>query len=214
LWRGARPSRPPGSIRLRTPVTGWARGRLAWPVGETCARGAGGRADAPHPLGSTIALHGLTPHPHDLHCTWHEHTLVRLGAPRGPRVDAPSTSTRLPCWSPPYTSHPTQLLCTSLLDHLVRLEQERRGEGEAERLGRLEVDDQVEFQGLLHGQVPRLGAVQNLVHIGGRAAVQVPQAWPIGQEPTRFHKLPPEGRRWPLVRGGELQDAALMLRRE
>jgi hypothetical protein len=35
-------------------------------------------------------------------------------------------------------------------DHLIRPEQERRGNGEAERLGGLEVDEQLEFRGPLH----------------------------------------------------------------
>ena len=38
-------------------------------------------------------------------------------------------------------------------NHLVRLEEEGRGNREAERLGRLEVDDQLELRRLLHGQV-------------------------------------------------------------
>jgi hypothetical protein len=38
-------------------------------------------------------------------------------------------------------------------DHLVGLEEERRGDGEAERLGRLQVDDQLQRGGLLHGQI-------------------------------------------------------------
>ena len=54
--------------------------------------------------------------------------------------------------------------CASLLDHLVRLEEEGRGDREPERLGGLEIDAQLEFHGLLHRQVRRLGAFEDLVH--------------------------------------------------
>src|SRR5262245_2615770 len=53
-----------------------------------------------------------------------------------------------------------------LLDHLVCLEQERRGHGEAERLGSREVDDQLEFRGPLHWQVRRLRTFENLIDEG------------------------------------------------
>jgi hypothetical protein len=48
-----------------------------------------------------------------------------------------------------------------LADHLARLEEERWGNGEAEGLGGLEVDDQLERGGLLHGQVGRRGPFKN-----------------------------------------------------
>ena len=54
-----------------------------------------------------------------------------------------------------------------LLDHLIRPLQERRRDREAEGLGGLEVDDQLELCGLLDGQVGRFGAVEDSVHIGG-----------------------------------------------
>jgi hypothetical protein len=41
--------------------------------------------------------------------------------------------------------------CASLADHLVRQEQERRGDRDPERLGGLQVDDQLELRRLLHG---------------------------------------------------------------
>ena len=60
-----------------------------------------------------------------------------------------------------------------LLDHLVRLEEEHRGDREAKRLCGLEVDDELELHGLLDGQVRGLGALQNLVHIGSGAPVEL-----------------------------------------
>src|SRR6266540_2803358 len=48
-----------------------------------------------------------------------------------------------------------------LLEHLVRLEKDGRGNREAEGLGGLEVNDQLEFRGLLHRQVSGFGAFQD-----------------------------------------------------
>jgi hypothetical protein len=56
------------------------------------------------------------------------------------------------------------------LDHLVGAQQERLRNGEPERLGGLEIDGQIELRGLLHRQVSRLGALQDLVHIDGATA--------------------------------------------
>jgi hypothetical protein len=50
---------------------------------------------------------------------------------------------------------------TGLSDHLGGLEEERRRDGEAQGLGGLEVDDQLELAGLLDGQVSRFGAFQD-----------------------------------------------------
>jgi len=57
-------------------------------------------------------------------------------------------------------------------DHLVRLEEDDRGDGEPEGLGGLEVDDQLKFRGLLHREVSRFGAFQDLIDIRGGAAEQ------------------------------------------
>src|SRR6476619_582649 len=52
-------------------------------------------------------------------------------------------------------------------NHLIRLEEERRGDEQAESFGGLQIDDQLEFRGLRHRQVGRLGAFQDSSHIGG-----------------------------------------------
>jgi hypothetical protein len=51
-------------------------------------------------------------------------------------------------------------MTTALPDHLVRLEEDGWGDRQAQRLGCLEVEDQLEFRGLLDGQVPGLGALE------------------------------------------------------
>jgi hypothetical protein len=51
------------------------------------------------------------------------------------------------------------------LDDLVRPRQQRRRDREAERLGGLEVDHELELGGLLDGQIARLRALEDLVDI-------------------------------------------------
>src|SRR5262249_38912179 len=50
-----------------------------------------------------------------------------------------------------------------LLDHLIGQEEQGRGQRQPERLGGLEVDDQLELGGLLHRQLGGVGTFQELV---------------------------------------------------
>ena len=58
-----------------------------------------------------------------------------------------------------------QLLRIALLDYLIRPRQQRRRDRQAEGLGGLEVDHQLELRGLLDGQIGGLGALEDLVDI-------------------------------------------------
>src|SRR4030095_10317143 len=87
------------------------------------------------------------------------------------------------------TVMPSRSARACLLDHLIRLEKKRRGDGQAERLGGLEVDDQLELRGLLDRQVRRLGTLENFVRIGGSSAPLVNPVRPIGEKATNLHKL-------------------------
>src|SRR5437588_771956 len=77
-----------------------------------------------------------------------------------------------------------------LLDNLVGVEQERLGNGKAERLRRLEIHDQLELARELHRQVTRLGAFEDAVHIGGALAVEVGQINPVGNETAGCREEP------------------------
>jgi hypothetical protein len=54
-----------------------------------------------------------------------------------------------------------------LPDHLVCLEEERRGDGNAEGLGCLEVDHQLQPRGELDWHIPWRCAMQDFVHVCG-----------------------------------------------
>ena len=89
-----------------------------------------------------------------------------------------------------------------LLDHLGRLQEERRRNREAHGLRRLEVDDEVELHGLLDGQLSRPRTLENFVHEAGRAPEEVGDVRPIGHEATRVHEFPAiKDRRHPLGHG-------------
>jgi len=61
--------------------------------------------------------------------------------------------------------------------------------GEAERLRRPEVDDQLEFGGLLHRQVSRIGALQYFVHVGRGTPEHVRAVRSIGQQTSGTHEF-------------------------
>src|SRR5262249_48178375 len=83
------------------------------------------------------------------------------------------------------------LVCPAcLLDHLIGQDEERRGERDPEGLGGLEVEDQLELRGLLHGQVCWLGALQNSVHIDRGTPEQVHITRCIRHETSCIDKLP------------------------
>ena len=67
----------------------------------------------------------------------------------------------------------------ALLDHLVGPQQHRLRNRQPEGLRRLEVDDQLELGGLLDGEIGRLGALEDLVHVSGRAPKDLGIAGPV-----------------------------------
>ena len=69
---------------------------------------------------------------------------------------SPTVSGRYSC-STFYHYHTGQFLCACLLDHLIRLEEERWGDGETERLGGREINDEIKFRGPLDREAARLG---------------------------------------------------------
>ena len=77
-------------------------------------------------------------------------------------------------------------------DHLIGAQQDRRRDRQAEGLGGLEVDDQLELRGLLDRKLAGLGAPEDLVHKSPRAGT-CQRSWahtPWGHRPPR----PPRGK--------------------
>ena len=70
----------------------------------------------------------------------------------------------------------------TLLDHLVGLGQQRRGDGEAESLGSLEVDDELILGWLLYRQIARFLASQNAIGIGRSLPHQADDIGTVGHE--------------------------------
>src|SRR5215510_8488056 len=99
----------------------------------------------------------------------------------------------------------TQRFCETLplLEHLIRQDEERRGKGDPKRLSRLEVEDQLEFRGLLYREVRGLGPLQDFVHVDGNSLGCLNAVWPIGDQPPSFHILFPPKDAWELMLRGE-----------
>src|SRR5262249_53027945 len=56
-------------------------------------------------------------------------------------------------------------------------------------LRRLQINDQLKLLWLLYREISRLGAFENLVHVGGSASEEVGIVWGIGQKPPVLYIL-------------------------
>src|SRR5229473_2234362 len=74
-------------------------------------------------------------------------------------------------------------------DNLVRAYHDRLGQGQAERLGGLEINGKFESRRLLDGKISRFSALQYLVHIGRRHAIHFWDVRPIRHEAARSGEL-------------------------
>src|SRR6266446_5529557 len=73
----------------------------------------------------------------------------------------------------------------SSLNDLIRPQQHRPRDRQPERPGGLQVDDELELRGLLPWKIIGLGALQNLVHVGGRPPKQPGEILPVRHEAVR-----------------------------
>src|SRR5262245_29592265 len=74
-----------------------------------------------------------------------------------------------------------------LFDHLVGEREQRRRNRQAERLGDLQIDDEIEFNRLLDRQIGRLRSAQNPVNITSGAPELVSKVYSIGHQTSRFN---------------------------
>jgi hypothetical protein len=101
----------------------------------------------------------------------------KLRAPKSPTPKSSRAGSGRPCGE------------GSLLEDVIRAQQQRRRDGEAERLCGLHVNHQLEFRGLLDREIGRLRALENLVHVIGGTPKQVQKVRPVGHQTSRFHRL-------------------------
>src|SRR5262249_52337855 len=72
--------------------------------------------------------------------------------------------------------------CWLSFDHFVRPRQHVRRNRQADLLRDFQIDDELELLRLLYREISRLGAFQDLVHVGGSTPEQVGIAWGVGQK--------------------------------
>src|SRR6516225_7375384 len=88
------------------------------------------------------------------------------------------------------------------LDYLGGRGQQRFRDGEAERLGGLEVDDKIEFGRLYHGQISRFLASENAARVKATLAKKSGNAGAIAHQPSGLHGLyRTVDNRYPVLRG-------------
>src|SRR5215831_19732905 len=74
-------------------------------------------------------------------------------------------------------------------DHSIRPCQDIRRNRQGDLLSGFEIDNELELLWLLHREVGRLGALQDLVNIRSRAVVQVAKTHAVAHEPSSFDKF-------------------------
>jgi hypothetical protein len=67
----------------------------------------------------------------------------------------------------------------NLFDHLIGASEERRRHGQTECLGRLHVNNQLEFGRLLNRQIGRLGTFEDFINVPACAAEQIGYVGPV-----------------------------------
>ena len=77
-----------------------------------------------------------------------------------------------------------------LFDYLIGPQQQCLRDCESERFGGLEVDHQLEFRGLLNGEIGGLGALEDLVHVDRSTPLHLECIYSIGHESTWLNKYP------------------------
>src|SRR5215475_3458044 len=124
---------------------------------------------------------------------------------RAPDDTLPTDLSREPPQAETGRRHRTSLLATALhgvgsLDDLIGAQQQRWRDGEAERLGGLEIDHQLEFRRLLDGQIAGNHTLENSIYVVSGTAKQVSNIQSVGHQATRINIRPERvHRRQPLL---------------
>src|SRR6516162_609281 len=92
------------------------------------------------------------------------------------------------------------------LNNLIRRSQQRLRDGDAKRLGGLEVDDEFEFRRLLHGEVGRLFAFENAADIDANLVERIVEAAAIAHQAAGEGELTVFERRGQRMAGRQRRD--------
>src|SRR5215831_6644889 len=101
----------------------------------------------------------------------------------------------------------------SLFDHFVGARLQGHGHGQAERLGGLQVDDQLELGRLHDWHLRRAHALKDLTDVVAGLSIHPADARAIAQEPTHRCELPYETYDRELVPVGERDDLLASIQR-
>src|SRR5258706_2977613 len=83
-----------------------------------------------------------------------------------------------------------------LLDHLVGASKQWQGNRDAERLGGLEVDDQLDFYHLLDRQIGRPGTLEYTADEHADLMIRIGKVGAVAHKTASFDKLAPIGDDW------------------
>src|SRR6266699_2082016 len=97
----------------------------------------------------------------------------------------------------------TSLRLAHSLDHLVGAAREGQRHGDAERLGGLEVEDQLDFRGLHDREVSRLLAFENAAGVETGQTVRLRNAASVAHQTAGGRELAPKIDCWNAVAEGE-----------
>jgi hypothetical protein len=84
---------------------------------------------------------------------------------------------------------PSPAMNSRRFDHLVGAAEQREREREPERPGGLQVDDELDLRGLLHGEIGRLFALEDAAGISSGKAICIGRAAPITHQTTGLDEL-------------------------
>src|ERR1700730_17938818 len=85
-------------------------------------------------------------------------------------------------------THAPQQTAPSFND-LVSAAKQREREADSKRLGSLDVDDQLDFRWLDHGQIARIRTLENPTGIHGNLTIQIGQAAAVAPQAPEHHEL-------------------------